>query len=376
MKIALDSKRLFNNPTGLGNYSRTIAHNFLKFIPEADLYLCVPKIKKNRLNEQFLEDKRYKIIQKPKKTPFWRSYFILNDLKKQKIDLYHGLSNEIPLTIHHSGIKSVVTIHDLIFKIYPSTYKFIDRWIYDFKFKYACKHADKIIAISAATKQDIIKYYKIAPEKIEVVYQACLDIFYENQEDTTAELAFKNLALPSNYMVFVGSVIPRKNVLQLLQAYKDIPQQQKIPLVIVGKGGEYYQKCIDFVSENHLQEYVIFKNNIHSNAVLKLVYQHAILSVYPSVYEGFGLPVVESLLCGTPVITSSVSSMPEAGGNGALYSAPNDLASLTENMQKLLANEDLRKQLVQNGRQHIQQNFNREKLSKQLNTIYQNLLNR
>jgi glycosyltransferase involved in cell wall biosynthesis len=177
-------------------------------------------------------------------------------------------------------------------------------------------------------------------------------------------------------MVFVGSVIPRKNVLQLLQAYKDIPQQQKIPLVIVGKGGEYYQKCIDFVSENHLQEYVIFKNNIHSNAVLKLVYQHAILSVYPSVYEGFGLPVVESLLCGTPVITSSVSSMPEAGGNGALYSAPNDLASLTENMQKLLANEDLRKQLVQNGRQHIQQNFNREKLSKQLNTIYQNLLNR
>ena len=88
MKIALDSKRLFNNPTGLGNYSRTIAHNFLKFIPEADLYLCVPKIKKNRLNEQFLEDKRYKIIQKPKKTPFWRSYFIINDLKKDKIEIF------------------------------------------------------------------------------------------------------------------------------------------------------------------------------------------------------------------------------------------------------------------------------------------------
>ena len=95
-----------------------------------------PKIKKNKLNEAFLQDKRYKIIQKLKKTPFWRSYFIINDLKKDKIEIYHGLSNEIPINIHKSGIKSIVSIHDLIFKVYPSTYKFTDRWIYDFKFKF------------------------------------------------------------------------------------------------------------------------------------------------------------------------------------------------------------------------------------------------
>jgi glycosyltransferase involved in cell wall biosynthesis len=177
-------------------------------------------------------------------------------------------------------------------------------------------------------------------------------------------------------MVYVGSIIPRKNVLQLLQAFKDIPDNIKIPLVIVGKGGEYFQKCINFVKDNNLQQMVIFKNNIHSNAVLKLVYQKALFSIYPSIYEGFGLPVVESLLCGTPVITSTVSSMPEAGGNGALYCEPNNIQALTQSIQKLIENEDLRIELVLNGKDYIEKNFNPEKLSKQLETIYKNLLNR
>ncbi len=374
MKIAFDSKRLFNNPTGLGNYSRTIVQNFAKFFTNQNIYLCAPKIKKNKLNEAFLQDKRYKIIQKLKKTPFWRSYFIINDLKKEKIEIYHGLSNEIPINIHKSGIKSIVTIHDLIFKVYPSTYKFTDRWIYDFKFKYACKKADVVLAISEATKKDIIKYYKITPEKIQVVYQACQDVFYDTKEDVTTQMEFENLNLPKKYMVYVGSVITRKNVIQLLQAFKEIPQQQKIPLVIVGKGSDYYQKCVDFVNQNNLKDIVIFKNNIHNNAILKLVYKHALFSVYPSVYEGFGLPVVESLLCSTPVITSSVSSMPEAGGNGALYCAPNDISTLTQNMVKLIEDENLRNELVKNGKEYIQTNFNPEKLSIQLYSIYQNLI--
>lgn len=375
MKIAFDSKRLFNNPTGLGNYSRTIVQNFAKYISFEDIYLCAPKIKKNKINEGFLSDKRYKIIQKLNKIPFWRSYFILNNLKSENISIYHGLSNEIPLKINKSGIKSIVTIHDLIFKVYPSTYKVTDRLIYNFKFKYACKNADVVIAISEATKKDIIQYYKIAPEKIQVVYQACQDIFYDTAEDIAAETEFENLKLPKKYMVYVGSVIARKNVMQLLQAFKNIPQQQKVPLVVVGKGSDYYQKCVEFVNQNNLQQMVIFKNNIHNNSVLKLVYKNALFSVYPSIYEGFGLPVVESLLCGTPVITSSVSSMPEAGGNGALYCAPNDISSLTQNMQKLIEDENLRNELVNKGKEYIKSNFNPEKLSNQLYSIYQKLIN-
>lgn len=376
MKIAFDSKRLFNNPTGLGNYSRTLVSNFTKFIQGVEVYLCTPKIKKNKLNESFLINNKYNFIVNSTKKPFWRSYFVKNELKYNKIDLYHGLSNEIPLNIDKKHTKTVVTIHDLIFKIYPSTYKPMDRWIYNFKFRYACKNADKIIAISEATKNDIIKFYNIPEHKIEVIYQACLDVFYQQNNDESVLKSFNNLNLPQNYMVYVGSVIPRKNVLELLKAYLLIPEDKKIPLVIVGKGGDYYQKCLRFVEENQIQNRVIFKNNIQDNSVLKLIYQNASFSIYPSVYEGFGLPVVESLLCGTPVITSNVSSMPEAGGNGALYCTPNDIPALSLQMQKLLTDENLRNELVINGRSYIEQKFNPKILSEQLHNVYQKLFNR
>ena len=174
LRIGYDAKRLFNNFTGLGNYSRTLLANLAEYYPDNAYFLYSPKIAKNDETHFFLNSALFN-VQLPKRGPgaYWRSVGIKRDLLKHKIQLFHGLSHEIPLGLEKANIRSIVTIHDLIFERFPEHYPFIDRKIYSLKFRYACRHADHIVAISENTKQDIIEFYDIPPEKISVIYQSC-----------------------------------------------------------------------------------------------------------------------------------------------------------------------------------------------------------
>lgn len=376
MKIGFDAKRLYCNFTGLGNYSRTLVKNLYGFFPQENYYLYTPNIKTAESTNFFRQnlDINTHVAKNPLKA-YWRSFSLVKQIKKDSIDLYHGLSNELPPGLRRTNIKSIVTVHDLIFKNFPNTYGFIDRNTYDIKFRQSCNNADKILAISENTKQDIIQFYNIDSNKIEVIYQSCDSLFYTPMAKKDSEQIVKKYNLPKEYLLFVGSIAKRKNLEIIINAYNNLHPKYRVTLVIVGNGKESYKKKLTtLIHENKLEKNVIWISNLKNNHHLQAFYQEAIALIYPSFYEGFGLPVVEALLSKTPVITSNTSSLPEAGGNHSLYVNPNDSEELAEGVQKILTDTQLRKNMIKNGYKHAMKTFAPQETSRKLMELYQKIL--
>lgn len=381
MNIGFDAKRVYQNSTGLGHYSRTLVSSLARFYPEHAYYLFAPKIthafdagsfpNMQVITPQGFPDSSFKSA--------WRSNRVKKDLLKNNIDIYHGLSHEIPLGIHKTGTRSVVTMHDLIFERYPEQYNAIDRVIYRKKFRYACNYADKIIAISRQTKEDIINFYKIPDEKISVCYQSCNPVFsvVVPEEKKTATRLLYNL--PQEYYLYVGSIIERKNLLLIVKAMKEF--NQAIPLVVIGDGGDYKQKVKTCIAENRLQDKVIFLSEtaagkteagFRSSQDFPAIYQMATAMIYPSIFEGFGIPVLEALYSGLPVITSNVSCMPETGGDAALYVNPGDVHEMAAAMQRVASDEALRKDMIKRGFEHALK-FSPQKTAAAVMDVYKSI---
>jgi glycosyltransferase involved in cell wall biosynthesis len=290
MNIGFDAKRAYHNHTGLGHYSRTLIHSLATYFPQHEYFLFNPKAS---TSFQFHEPNVHEVLPQSflskKLSAVWRGNWVKKDLKQLNIDLYHGLSHEIPVNIQHAGIKSIVTIHDLIFERYPEQFKLIDRKIYSKKFRYSCEHADKIIAISNQTKQDIIDRYKTPEEKIEVCYQSCNPAFAERVADDVKQRIKKDYNLPEQYFLYVGSIIERKNLLNICVAMNQLRNEINIPLVVIGNGGEYKQKVKDYVQLNKLEDRVIFLSDnpsakhspsFQSAQDFPAIYQQAIAMVH------------------------------------------------------------------------------------------------
>jgi glycosyltransferase involved in cell wall biosynthesis len=370
MNIGFDAKRAFHNQTGLGHYSRTFIHSLAGYFPQHEYFLFNPKASSSfQFDEQNVHEVLPQSFLSKKLSALWRSNWVKKDLQQFNIDLYHGLSHEIPVNIQKTGIKSIVTIHDLIFERYPEQFKLIDRKIYGKKFRYSCEHADKIIAISNQTKQDIIDLYKTPAEKIEVCYQSCNPAFGERATEIWKKRIRLEYRLPEKYFLYVGSIIERKNLLNICQALLMIKNEYRIPLVVIGNGGEYLQRVKDFIQKNGLEELVIFlseKPIIKDFKTFKnaedfpAIYQQAIAMIYPSVFEGFGIPVLEALWSRIPVITSNVSCLPEAGGDGAFYVDPTKPEEIAQQMKRILNDDSFVQQQVEKGWQHAQRfsNYN------------------
>lgn len=368
MRIGYDAKRLFNNNTGLGNYSRTLVRDIQRYYPDNEYVLFSPKLKVSNDTEEFFTNK-YELVRG--KGLFWRTSGIKKEIKESEIDIYHGLSHELPIGIDKLSCKSVVTMHDLIYKFQPQDFSPIDRKIYDFKFKYACEHSDRIIAISESTKKDIVAHYGVQEAKVEVVYQTCADIFKQKLDKSVRATVLEKYKLPEHFLLYVGSIIERKQLLQIVKALKQLNGVVKLPLVVIGNGKKYKQQVLDYIKSNNLEQSVLFPDYVQ-NEDLPYVYNAARIFIYPSVYEGFGIPVIESLFCKTPVITSNLSSLPEAAGVGALYVEPDKPESIAHAIVQLLTNVDLYKQLITDGFDHVQK-FNSEAISSQMNQLYRML---
>ncbi len=380
MNIGFDAKRAFQNSTGLGHYSRTLISSLAAYYPGNNYYLFAPKTTDAFNAEEF---KNLGIVN-PKHFPAslfkaaWRSNWVKKDLQKYKIDIYHGLSHEIPFGIEKMGIKSVVTIHDLIFERYPVQYSSIDRMIYRKKFKNACINADKIIAISQQTKQDIVEFYKIPEEKITVCYQSCNLAFNEIISSDKKEEIRRLYNLPGNYYLYVGSIIERKNLLQICRALKLL--NNSLSLVVIGNGGAYKQKVKNFIAENGMIEQVIFLSEqsaaenpgFKSSAHFPAIYQMATAMIYPSIYEGFGIPVLEALCSRLPVITSNVSCMPETGGDAALYVNPNDVDEMADAIKSVAGNTMLRNAMIEKGILHAEK-FSTQNTAGAVMNLYKSL---
>jgi glycosyltransferase involved in cell wall biosynthesis len=381
MNIGFDAKRAYHNTTGLGYFSRTLLGLLSKYYPEHEYYLFNPKpstlfnLQDKHFHQVLPQGFASKLFRSA-----WRSSWVTKDLQQLKIDLYHGLSHEIPVGIDKTGIKSVVTIHDLIHERHPEQYNRIDVKIYSRKFRYACNHADRIMAISQQTKNDIMEFYRVPAEKIVVCYQSCDPAFARQVSPEEKKIVKERFNLPERFFLYVGSVIERKNLLNICKAIFLLRNEMDIPLVVIGKGGKYEQLVKDYIRQQDLDRKIIFlsgkdapKNKaLIATTELVAIYQSAIAMVYPSFFEGFGAPVLEALWSRLPVITSNVSCLPEIGGSGAYYVDPSSAADIANGMKKIYNDNVLANILRDNGWKQAQL-FTPEKYAASVMELYKSV---
>lgn len=376
MRIAFDAKRAYYNETGLGNYSRVLLNSLFRYHPQHEYWLATPGITgmftpPTADNVHVLTPGFIGGMMKP----LWRSSMVKKDLLQRNIDLYHGLSHEIPVGIQSTGIRSVVTIHDLIFERYPEQYNPADVRIYRSKFQNACQHADKIIAISKATKQDIAEYYEIPERRITVCYQSCHESFLQCAGQEAKDRLRALYKLPEQFYLYVGSVIERKNLLLICKAMQVLKSKMNIPVVVVGTGGKYMQQVKEYLRANGLEERVIFlsERGPVTQAQLPALYQMCLALLYPSISEGFGIPVLEAMSSHVPVITSKTSCMPETGGDAAYYIDPFSVEEMAFAMNKLAKDADTRAGMIERGNTQAAK-FSQEATAAQVMAVYEGVM--
>lgn len=365
MKIAYDAKRFFHNASGLGNYSRDLVRILAKYFPENE-YILINKNKSER-GSDIIENPNVRFVETSKGS-MSRQFKMGKDSQKQNADIFHGLSGELPLKWDKKPIRKIVTIHDLIFVRYPQYYSFFDRKIHLWKFKKAVGSADKIIAISEQTKRDIIQFLKVPESKIEVIYQGCHKAFKEQQSVDFIQQTKKKFNLPERFILNVGTIEDRKNLFNIVKAIKDTG----IPLVVVGKKTKYFQKIADFIQNNKMEKQVHFLESVSMDE-LAVIYKLADIFVYPSFFEGFGIPVIEALFSKTVTVTSNTSCLPEAGGPNSVYIDPNNYLDIQSKIKFLWDNESERKRRADKGFEFVQK-FNDESIANELMTLYRKII--
>lgn len=374
MKIGFDAKRLFLNYTGLGNYSRYVVDGLSKYYSDHHYFLFSPKSPNNSETFSYFNQRNIDIIQPkgihslPIISSLWRSKLVTSNPNFSGLDIFHGLSNELPYGISKK-IKTCVTIHDVIFLRYPKYYKPFDVFTYTHKMKHACAQADKIIAVSQQTADDIVHFFKAHPSRIVVSYQGCHERFRSKVDLETKKLIAEKYGLPHSFILNVGTVEERKNVHILIEAVSKLPDSLKMPIVIIGRKTEYQQKVADTIKRTNMEQLVQFIHRVEISD-LPSIYQQARVFVYPSLFEGFGIPIIEGIESGVPVITSKGSCFSEAGGSSVIYTDPHVAGELTEALMQVLQSDNSLQ--IAEQKKHVQQ-FLPEKTAENLMRIYQSL---
>jgi glycosyltransferase involved in cell wall biosynthesis len=324
---------------GISWYSQ----NLLRHLPEAD-----PAVRYTA----FVGEKRYegvsglhvRVSRLPTHRPpvriFWEQVVQPWALRQAGVDLVHGLALVGPLLDSHP---LVVTIHDLSFLRYPQNFQTLKRLYLTLFTRLSVRRARRVIAISESTRRDIVEQYRVLPETVDLIYYGSDPAFRPLPEEHVARFRSEQ-GLPARFILFVGTLEPRKNVVRLIEAYARLPGSDRPPLMLIGGKGWLYETVFARVEELGLSAEVHFVGYVPGDR-LPLWYNAAELFVYPSVYEGFGLPPLEAMACGTPVITSTVSSLPEVVGTAGLLVNPDDTEALTAAMHRVLQDSDERNRM-------------------------------
>lgn len=354
LAIAYDAKRITHNATGLGNYGRMMIGALVRFAPENRYLLYSPDPGRADLRGRLpkTEQIEFRYSAPPRRglgKSLWRTFGIRRELPPE-VQLFHGLAGELPAGLRKAGVKSVVTIHDLIFLRFPSYYNWIDRKIYTYKYRKACREADRIIAVSEATKRDVVAFFGIAPEKIDVVYQGCDESFKREVPEAVRRAVREKYALPEHYVLSVGSIEERKNLLLVMQAAARMPKPADV--VAVGRRTPYTAEVERFAAEHGLSKRLHILDRVDFSE-LPALYRMADVFVYPSRFEGFGIPMIEAACCGVPSIGATGSCLEEAGGPGAAYVDPDDPQALADKIEAIRSDEALRRRMIDAGRAYV-----------------------
>ena len=377
MIIGFDAKRIVRNGTGLGSYGRTLVNDLIRrHDPDMQYLLYAPDEGRDDLRNQIIEGATFRYPAAPffsrllplnresqRGSPLWRSYGIVNDLLRDGVQLYHGLSGELPIGIRKKGIRTVVTIHDLIFLRHPEYYHWIDTRLYAWKFRKTLQEADRIIAISERTKQDIMELGNVSEERIRLIYQSYAPRFSSTFSETEKQQVRSYYDLPERFVLNVGTIERRKNLLLAAKALELLPSD--IHLVAVGRQTKYAQE----MPQN---------NRIHllsgvPDTDLAIIYSLAEAFVYPSRYEGFGIPIIEAIAAGLPVVACTGSCLEEAGGPDCLYVDPDDVEGMAAAILSSLSDADGRTARIQASQQYIRR-FRGTDVASQVLDVYRELL--
>jgi len=346
-KILIDTTAIPKKPVGAGVYLSRLVKEILicntfydvKILSHEDDYGLF------NLPEDYI---KYFLFQRD----FGRGYRIISEqlyfpklLADNQIDLFHGLHYSLPI---NKRTRMITTIHDLSFFKFPEKHSWVKRQYFKFFIKYSSFHSDHLITVSNNTKNDLIKILNVDPEKITTTHLGVDESFSPIDDHEKLQNIKAKYDLPENFILFIGLIEPRKNLSSLFKAYAKLVKTQEIMedihLVLAGRWGWESKKLLTLVSDLNVTENVHFPGYIDQEDMAYL-YNLAKVFVYPSFYEGFGLPVLEAMACGTPVITSNISSMPEFVGNSGILVDPNDIDQLERSIKELLINERLREEL-------------------------------
>ena len=374
LTIGYDAKRAVSNGTGLGNYCRTLL-NDLGTIDTTDSFrLYVPDLGRDDLRSQLDMPRNMSFVTPANKLvkplrSLWRIKGIVNDLKRDGVDIYHGLTGELPLGLSEAGIKSVVTIHDLIFMRCPEYYNPVDVAIYKWKFRNAIRQANRIIAISECTRRDIMELGEIDDSRIDVVYQSCDTRFRQQVSPEQKQDVRARYSLPKRYVLFVGTIEERKNALLAAQALPYLSDD--IHLVLVGRQTAYAKTIFSFARQNGLANRIHMLSGVPTSD-LYAIYQQAECFVYPSRYEGFGIPIIEAIQSRLPVIACTGSCLEEAGGPDNVYVDPDEPQEMAMAIKSITDNPDAARQIVTRSLDYIRR-FENGNVAQEMLNVYRSL---
>ena len=384
MIIGFDAKRIVRNATGLGSYSRTLINSLAAADADTRFILYAPDEGHDDLRQQIAEQPNV-TFHIPQSTfhnipllgglrgALWRSHGIVKDLKRDHVNLFHGLSGELPRGLQRAGIPGLVTIHDLIFLRHPEYYNPIDVFLYRRKFHATLREAQRIVAISQCTKRDILAFSNFPEDRIDVIYQSCGTRFRQTATDDEQALVRRLYQLPKQYILSVGTIEPRKNALLAVQALLN-PALGNIHLVLLGRQTNYVSKILlPFINKNQLTNRVHLLSGV-PNHHLPAIYQQALCFVYPSRYEGFGIPIIEAIQSRLPVVAATGSCLEEAGGPDSLYVHPDDADALAQAVSRSLPGAEGREERIQRSLQYIQR-FENNDIAQQMLALYQRCIN-
>ena len=405
MVLAFDAKRIVRNATGLGSYSRTLINSLSAADADSQFLLYAPDEGRDDLRNQIIQRPNvafsyptptgggisslfpipYSLFPKSLSKAFWRSRGIVNDLQRDGVQLFHGLSGELPVGLRRAGIPGIVTIHDLIFLRHPEYYNPIDVFLYRRKFHATLREAERVVAISECTKRDILAYSDFPEDRIDVVYQSCGTRFREEADAETKAEVRNRYHLPKHYILSVGTIEPRKNALLAVKALKELLPyggrmgggftSESLHLVLVGRQTSYVRKeILPYAERNGLTDRVHLLSDV-PNHHLPAIYQQALCFVYPSRYEGFGIPIIEAIQSRLPVVAATGSCLEEAGGPDSLYVHPDDAEALASAILRSLPGNEGREQRIQRSLQYIQR-FENNDIAQQMLTEYERCLHR
>jgi glycosyltransferase involved in cell wall biosynthesis len=375
MRILFDISPAVHRHGGLGRYASELLSALLQIDRDNDYHAFYSKLGAGEQVDPPLDRLPAHSLGLPAKP--WRMSVLLAELAHVPMDpwlpacdLFHATEHLLP-PLRRAG--SVFTIHDLIFLHFPEYHLPLNRWYLSLMLPRFLQRADALIAVSENTKRDVVKLMQIPPDKITVIYEGVNPAYRPLDNGTARDRVCEKYHLPAEYILYFATLEPRKNLLALLDAYHALhAREQTMPaLVVAGRKGWLYQPVFERVRELGLEDRVHFTGWVDEQDA-PMIMNAALVFVYPSLYEGFGLPPLEAMACGTPVICSNASALPEVVGDGGLLFEPRDVGALANAIARVLADADLRTQLRARGIEQARK-FTWERAARETLAVYQTL---